>query len=101
MAHGCEQQKKAVQSGHWQLMRYNPELALTGKSPLQLDSGAPTLPLQNYIYNETRYTMLVQSDPAAAGALLAEAETDVRERRKLYEHLAALPAAKGNGEVPI
>jgi pyruvate-ferredoxin/flavodoxin oxidoreductase len=98
LAHGCEQQKAAVQSGHWQLMRYNPTLAAEGKNPLQLDSGPPTIPLKKYLYNETRYTMLAQSDPTAAAALLAEAENDVRVRRRLYEHWAALPAY-GAGEV--
>jgi pyruvate-ferredoxin/flavodoxin oxidoreductase len=96
MAHGCEQQKAAVQSGHWLLLRYNPELALAGKNPLQLDSGAPTLPLKKYAYNETRYTMLAQSDPAAAAALLAEAENDVKVRRRLYEHWASQSGANGN-----
>jgi pyruvate-ferredoxin/flavodoxin oxidoreductase len=100
MAHGCEQQKAAVQSGHWPLLRYNPELALAGKNPLQLDSGPPTIPLKKYVYNETRYTMLVQGDPQAAAALLAEAENEVKTRRKRYEQWAAAPAAGGNGEVP-
>jgi pyruvate-ferredoxin/flavodoxin oxidoreductase len=99
MAHGCEQQKAAVQSGHWPLMRYNPELALAGKNPLQLDSGAPTMPLRKYVYNETRYTMLVQSDPVAAAALLEEAERDIRARRMLYEHWASQPGTNGRGEV--
>jgi pyruvate-ferredoxin/flavodoxin oxidoreductase len=92
LAHGMEQQKAAVQSGHWPLLRYNPALRGEGENPLQLDSGPPTLPLKKYVYNETRYTMLAQGDPAAAAALLAEAEQDVRTRRKLYEHWAALAA---------
>jgi pyruvate-ferredoxin/flavodoxin oxidoreductase len=99
LAHGCEQQKAAVQSGHWPLLRFNPELAAAGKNPLQLDSGPPTIPLKKYVYNETRYTMLAQSDPEAAAALLNEAERDVRARRKLYEHWAALTLGTGNGEV--
>ena len=37
-----------------------------GKNPFQLDSKAPTLPLEKYIYNETRYTMLIHSKPEAA-----------------------------------
>jgi pyruvate-ferredoxin/flavodoxin oxidoreductase len=97
MAHGCEQQKAAVQSGHWPLLRYNPELAAAGKNPLQLDSGPPTIPLKKYVYNETRYTMLAQSDPAAAAALLEEAEKDIRARRKLYEHWASLAVANDDG----
>ena len=54
MDHGMEQQKKAVESGHWILMRYNPALAAEGKNPLAIDSKAPTLPLADYIYNEVR-----------------------------------------------
>ena len=53
-----EQQKKAVLSGYWPLIRYNPNLAKDNKNPLQIDSKAPSLPLDQYIYNETRYSML-------------------------------------------
>ena len=38
LVHGLEQQKLAVQSGYWPLMRYNPALRETGKNPFQLDS---------------------------------------------------------------
>ena len=58
---GLEQQKLAVQSGYWPLFRYNPALVEEGKNPLQLDSKPPTLPLQKYAYNETRYTMLCRA----------------------------------------
>jgi pyruvate-ferredoxin/flavodoxin oxidoreductase len=98
LAHGCEQQKAAVQSGHWQLMRYNPELAAAGRNPLQLDSGPPTISLRKYVYNETRYTMLAQSDPQAAATLLAQAEKDVFARRQLYEHWASLPLVSRDRE---
>ena len=94
LAHGCEQQKAAVQSGHWPLLRYNPELAAAGKNPLQLDSGPPTIPLKKYVYNETRYTMLAQSQPEAARMLLERAQEDVAQRWRLYEHLAANGASK-------
>jgi pyruvate-ferredoxin/flavodoxin oxidoreductase len=93
LAYGMEQQKAAVQSGHWPLMSYNPALLEQGKNPLRLDSAAPTIPLKKYAYNETRYTMLAQSQPEAAAALLAEAQEDVRRRRKLYEHWASLPVS--------
>jgi pyruvate-ferredoxin/flavodoxin oxidoreductase len=89
LAHGAFQQKAAVQSGYWPLLRYNPALAAQGKNPLVLDSGPPTLALQKYAYNESRYTMLAQSDPPTAADLLRQAEEDVRRRRRLYEHLAA------------
>src|ERR1039458_3059979 len=73
MVHGIEQQKNAVLSGHWPLFRYNPGLAKEGKNPFQLDSRAPSIPLEKYIYNETRYTMLVNSDPEEAKLLLLDA----------------------------
>ncbi|MFQ5961850.1 MAG: pyruvate:ferredoxin (flavodoxin) oxidoreductase, partial [Candidatus Methylomirabilales bacterium] len=90
MAHGLEQQKAAVLSGYWPLFRYNPDLVKEGKNPLQLDSKAPTLPLKDYIYNETRYTMLARSKPEQARWLLEHAQEDVRMRWRLYEHWAAM-----------
>jgi len=88
---GMEQQKAAVAAGHWPLFRYNPARLAEGKNPLQLDSRPPSLPLRKYAYNETRYTMLAHSDPAAARTLLEQAEADVAARWRLYEHWAAMP----------
>jgi pyruvate-ferredoxin/flavodoxin oxidoreductase len=93
LVHGLDQQKAAVQSAYWPMYRYNPDLVKQGKNPLQLDSRAPTLPLDKYIYNETRYTMLAHSNPEAARALLKLAQEDVEKRWRLYEHLASQPGA--------
>jgi pyruvate-ferredoxin/flavodoxin oxidoreductase len=41
--------------------------------------------------------MLVQSNPAAAKALLEEAKADVTERWRMYEHMAALPLPNTKG----
>ncbi len=90
LMYGLEQQKLAVNSGYWPLYRYNPDLALQGKNPFQLDSKAPTISLDKYIYNETRYTMLRHSAPEQAAQLLKAAQADVQYRWKLYEHWAAL-----------
>ena len=98
LVHGLDQQKLAVQSGHWPLFRYNPKLALEGKNPFTLDSKAPTVSLDKYIYNETRYTMLRQSNPKAAEQLLKEAQQDVLDRWKVYEHWANMPF---NGAGPV
>ena len=88
MVHGLNQQKLAVQSGHWPLFRFDPRLTAEGKNPLQLDSKAPTIPLENYLYNEGRYTMLKQSHPEEAEKLLHEAQQDVLNRWKIYESWA-------------
>ncbi len=96
LAHGLDQQKAAVQSGHWPMFRFNPELTKQGKNPLQMDSRTPTLPLEKYIYNETRYTMLAHSNPESARELLQAAQKEVLSRWKLYEHWASMP---GCGDV--
>jgi pyruvate-ferredoxin/flavodoxin oxidoreductase len=92
---GLEQQKLAVQAGHWPLFRYNPGLVAQGKNPLQLDSKAPSIPLEKYTYNETRYTMLAKSNEEAAERLLKEAQKDVNLRWKLYEQLAQIQYTNG------
>jgi len=85
---GLEQQKLAVQSGHWPLYRFNPLLAEEGKNPLALDSKEPSLPLEQYLYSESRYQMLTRSDPARAAELLQLAKQDVRRRWEEYQGLA-------------
>ena len=85
---GLEQQKKAVLSGHWPLYRYHPSLAKEGRNPFSLDSKAPTLSLDKYIYNENRYLMLAQSNKERADQLLKLAQEDVNRRWKQYEELA-------------
>jgi len=85
MVHGLDQQKLAVQSGHWPLFRYNPAAKMLGKNPFQLDSKAPSVPLESYLYNETRYSQLKEAHPEEAEKLLREAESDVQQRWKAYE----------------
>ena len=90
MTRGLSQQKLAVQSGHWPLFRFDPRRAMEGKNPMQLDSKAPSVPLEDYIYNETRYSMLRQSHPEEAKKLLEEAREDVAARWKMYETWASM-----------
>ncbi|MCK7519669.1 MAG: hypothetical protein MZV64_19055 [Ignavibacteriales bacterium] len=60
-AKGLDQQKLAVQSGHWPMYRYDPRLAAEGKNPLVIESKEPSIPISQYAYNETRYKMLTQT----------------------------------------
>ncbi|HLY64526.1 MAG TPA: thiamine pyrophosphate-dependent enzyme, partial [Chloroflexota bacterium] len=94
LVHGLDQQKLAVNSGHWPLFRYNPLLAKEGKNPFVLDSRAPSIPLEQYTYNETRYTMLVNSNPEEAKKLLAAAQENVNDRWRLYQHMASMSFEK-------
>ncbi len=97
LIHGLEQQKLAVQSGYWPLMRYNPALREEGKNPFQLDSRAPSIRLKEYTYREARYTMLARSNPELAAELLKEAQDDVERQWRVYSGRAAMA---GRGETP-
>jgi pyruvate-ferredoxin/flavodoxin oxidoreductase len=88
MCNGLEQQKAAVLSGYWPLMRYDPTLRREGKNPFQLDSRAPTIPFQKYAYQEARYSMLARSQPEVARELLALAQQDVDRQWKVYSNHA-------------
>jgi pyruvate-ferredoxin/flavodoxin oxidoreductase len=88
MAKGMDNQKAAVDSGHWPLYRYNPALAREGKNPLKIDSKPPKIKFADYAYMEARYKMLTKSNPKAAKELMALAELDVQERWKALEELS-------------
>ncbi len=90
LRHQLQQQQLAVKSGAWLLYRYNPALAAEGKNPLVIDSKEPTVPLEDFAYNETRYRVLTQIDEGHAEALMKDAKEDARARWQLYRQLAAL-----------
>mgnify|MGYP003775749295 CR=1 FL=1 len=93
---GLQQQKLAVDSGHWPLFRYNPEVAAEGKNPLQLDSKAPSIPIQDYMYNETRFKMVTKMNPDAAKEFLERAQKQVSKNWKVYENMAKMDYSNNN-----
>jgi pyruvate-ferredoxin/flavodoxin oxidoreductase len=85
---GMKQQALAVASGHWPLLRFNPELRSVSANPFQLDSPRPTIKLKEYAYNEMRYKSLSAVRPEEAAALAEIAQTVATERYRSYEELA-------------
>ena len=69
---------------------HDPRLAEEGKNPLTIEAKEPTTPLEDYVYNETRYRMLTQSDEARAEQLLKEAKQDNKSRWNFYQQMAAM-----------
>jgi pyruvate-ferredoxin/flavodoxin oxidoreductase len=90
MSKGLEQQKLAVQSGHWPLYRYNPANMKEGKNPLTIDSKEPSIEFKDYAYNETRYRMLLQSDEERAEVLMKMTQADAKKRWELYKQMAEI-----------
>jgi pyruvate-ferredoxin/flavodoxin oxidoreductase len=76
--------KLAVDSGYWNLLRYDPRLAAEGKNPLTIDSKAPTSSYNDFIMGEVRYSSLKLEFPERAEALFATAEKEAKAR---YEAL--------------
>jgi pyruvate-ferredoxin/flavodoxin oxidoreductase len=88
MKKGLLQQELAVKSGVWPIYRYNPELGAQGQNPLTIDAKEPTVPVEEYAYNETRYRMLLQSNEDRAEMLMAKAKRDASSRWTLYQQMA-------------
>ncbi len=87
MEKALDSQKGAVDSGYWQLFRYNPDLLKEGENPFKLDSKPPKIKFEDYAYRETRYKMLTKSHPEHAKHLLKLAQQEVNKKWKQYEKI--------------
>jgi pyruvate-ferredoxin/flavodoxin oxidoreductase len=94
MEKGLTQQKLAVTSGYWPLIRYNPALRKAGHNPFVLDSPRPVIGLRDYAYNELRYKILTRTNPEEAEKLMLLAQELVDLRWKTYEEMASHGAAE-------
>jgi pyruvate-ferredoxin/flavodoxin oxidoreductase len=88
MRDGLDQQYRAVASGYWPLIRYDPMVRDAGGNPFLLDSPRPRISLSDYTERELRYRSLASSDPAEAERLHALAEQAVAQRWDVYEEMA-------------
>jgi len=93
MKDGLNQQQRAVASGYWPLIRYNPQLRKKDRNPFVLDSPRPTMALKDYAYKEMRYRVLANSNPVEAEELMKLAQEMVNLRWKSYEELATKKAS--------
>ncbi len=93
MSKGLDQQYRAVNSGHWPLMRYNPVLRSEGLNPFLLDSPKPRISLKDYHDRELRFRILANADPKEAERLLGIAQDHARRRWEDYAVLASRTAA--------
>jgi pyruvate-ferredoxin/flavodoxin oxidoreductase len=94
MRDGLDQQYRAVASGHWPLIRYDPVLQATGGNPFLLDSPRPRMSLADYRKGELRFRALANADPTEAERLLALAQHIADLRWQTYEEMAGRGAHK-------
>uniref|UniRef100_UPI0040567FA4 pyruvate:ferredoxin (flavodoxin) oxidoreductase n=1 Tax=Acetatifactor sp. TaxID=1872090 RepID=UPI0040567FA4 len=91
---GCSQQeeKKAVETGYFQLFRYNPSLREQNKNPFILDSKEPKLDYDDFLEGEIRYNVLSRIRPEEAKDLFFKASTQAKERYRYLKKLSELYA---------
>jgi pyruvate-ferredoxin/flavodoxin oxidoreductase len=94
MRDGMDQQYRAVASGYWPLMRYDPVLRAAGRNPFLLDSPRPRIALTDYTQRELRYRILARTDPEEAERLQALAQEAVDQRWAVYEEMATHGAGR-------
>lgn len=90
MDSGVDRCRDAVNSGHWQLFRYDPRRAEAGQNPLQIDSKDPTMTFEDFASVQNRFRVLKKINPEAAETLMAQANKETVERVEMYKHLAAM-----------
>ncbi|MDB5232201.1 MAG: ferredoxin (flavodoxin) oxidoreductase [Chitinophagaceae bacterium] len=88
MRHGMEQQTLGVKSGYWPLFRYNP-LKEKGQR-FVLDSKEPSIPLDDFLYNENRFATIKNNFPEKATEFLAMANEAMQRRWEKIEALKSL-----------
>ena len=80
MKNSMQEMKKAVESGYWNLFRYNPTNVSEKKNPLTVDSKEPTVDYKDFLMGEVRYRSLQQADPDKAERLFDEASENAKNR---------------------
>jgi pyruvate-ferredoxin/flavodoxin oxidoreductase len=90
LAHGLDQQKRAVDSGVWPLYRYDPRRIDAGEPPLVIDAPAGRIPVTEYMKNEMRFAMVERIDRDRFRKFAEQAQTAAQRRIAMYQHLAAL-----------
>jgi pyruvate-ferredoxin/flavodoxin oxidoreductase len=98
---GLDQQYRAVASGHWPLIRYDPLLRAAGENPFLLDSTRPRIPLSAYRQGELRFRVLARTDPAVAEQLAELAQGEADRRWATYEEMAAQGAERFPAAAPV
>ena len=89
MAFGMEQQKAAVISGYWPLIRYNPALRLEGKNPFNSIPKRPDSAEAIYVSGSALYDARAKQSRSSEGTVEL-AQDDVDRQWRVYSNRAAM-----------
>ena len=82
MSTTMDEMKKAVASGYWQLVRYNPN-----EGVVHIDSSADFEKYEEFLSGESRYSALKEMKKEDAEKMLAKSKTDAEQRIKTLKSL--------------
>lgn len=88
MGRSQEQQKHAVETGYWNLYRYDPRRKEKGENPFILDSKEPKGGFREFLMSEVRFASLAKKNPDLAEELFMQAEEEAMERYQRYYKLS-------------
>ena len=83
MENSFTEMRKAVESGYWELFRYNPKTNV-----LLIDSKEPTISYEDFISGETRFSSLAKANPTLAKELFEKAKKEAEKRRNFLKLLS-------------
>ena len=78
------EEKKAVESGYWNLFRYNPSLE---EEKIKIDSKEPTKDYKEFLMGEVRYASLLKKDENKANELFDKSKKEAEAKREKLEKL--------------
>ncbi|MBN2852456.1 MAG: pyruvate:ferredoxin (flavodoxin) oxidoreductase [Clostridia bacterium] len=79
------EEKLAVQTGYWNMYRFNPD---NEGNKFELDQKAPEGDFQEFLMGETRYSSLTRTFPDRAKELFQKTEQNAKERYEKYKKLS-------------
>ena len=81
-----DEEKRAVDSGYWNMFRFNP----LAEKKFTLDSKAPSMEYQEFLDGEVRYLSLKLKNPERAQKLYAESAEHAKEHLAYLNKLVTL-----------
>ncbi|WP_348922482.1 pyruvate:ferredoxin (flavodoxin) oxidoreductase [Enterococcus rotai] len=84
--------KEAVESGYWQLYRYNPQLIEKGKDPMVIDyKKADFSKIRDFLEKQTRFSALhtIKDNQEVVEDLLTKTKDDAEDRSENYVKLVS------------
>ncbi|MDN6471355.1 MAG: pyruvate:ferredoxin (flavodoxin) oxidoreductase [Tetragenococcus koreensis] len=97
MQNSIKESKDAVESGYWQLYRYDPRQAAKGKNPLRLDyKRADFDKIPDLLKTQNRFTALQKNknDPAFVSEMFDQTKKDMKQRAGNYERMTQMNKIK-------